>query len=341
MSDEPTPGADRYAEYRRGRIPLEQRAELESALGKNQNKMWALVTFYFVAGAVLAVLAVQELQQPGFVVGIHESAVIYLCLLAAGLVMGPFWIARSVHRYRDAVRELTADTVAQAEGALAWRRGSYGAFVEGRRLWCVADAFKELVPGPYRLFYLPQSRLLVAAEWVGAPIPRYDILLKVARANRFKVFALAANRDGRRLGADVTSWFSRVAWPVASVLFIIVMPRLIAWAIGDLPPDLTRADLSSAALTYLLGGLVAVPLIVLISLWSQSPNERPGKAASTTGHVDRASFVQHGRPVHTFEVNGMLFHVSEAGYDALDERLTYRVYYTPRTKRLLNMEPIG
>jgi hypothetical protein len=42
-----------------------------------------------------------------------------------------------------------------------------------------------------------------------------------------------------------------------------------------------------------------------------------------------------------FEIDGLRFTVSKEGWDVLDEQLTYRLYYTPRGKRLLNMEVVG
>jgi hypothetical protein len=46
-------------------------------------------------------------------------------------------------------------------------------------------------------------------------------------------------------------------------------------------------------------------------------------------------------PAYRYVINGLAFAVSKAGYDALDERLTYRVYYTARGRKLLNIEPLG
>jgi hypothetical protein len=44
---------------------------------------------------------------------------------------------------------------------------------------------------------------------------------------------------------------------------------------------------------------------------------------------------------YRYKVNGMRFRVPGQGYTALVSGLAYRIYYTPRSKTLVSIEPLG
>jgi hypothetical protein len=46
-------------------------------------------------------------------------------------------------------------------------------------------------------------------------------------------------------------------------------------------------------------------------------------------------------PLYYYRLNRLRFPVSEAGYDALIVGRPYRVYYLPRSKILLSLEPLS
>ena len=47
------------------------------------------------------------------------------------------------------------------------------------------------------------------------------------------------------------------------------------------------------------------------------------------------------RPTYYYTLEEMRFHVTEAGYNVLDETKLYRLYYVPHSGRLVNIEQVG
>lgn len=54
----------------------------------------------------------------------------------------------------------------------------------------------------------------------------------------------------------------------------------------------------------------------------------------------RAQYLEAFKGTHFYMLDGQRFIVSQKGYAALTEGPSYRLYYVPRSKRLVNIEPV-
>jgi len=65
------------------------------------------------------------------------------------------------------------------------------------------------------------------------------------------------------------------------------------------------------------------------------------QVAATEGRIRHTIARDHGVSGYLYEINSLRFPVSRAASEALDEALSYRVYYLSRGRRVLNIEPMG
>ena len=115
------------------------------------------------------------------------------------------WLARRY--WREALmrrREIEVGRVAAADGQVIASKKGYIAQTEAGPLHSNSPKI-DLIPGPYRFYYLPQSRLLVAAEKLNSPhkpaqtVVGYEaIVLALGQVFRFTADELVVNR-GRKL----------------------------------------------------------------------------------------------------------------------------------------------
>ena len=96
-------------------------------------------------------------------------------------------------------------------------------------------------------------------------------------------------------------------------------------------------------LVYVLLVLVAVFVFIRISGRSISviSDIWGGKVEYADGHVTRHIRRARNSRYYIYQLGDMKFNVSKAAYNALIEGREYRVYFTPRAKRLVAIEPVG
>jgi hypothetical protein len=93
--------------------------------------------------------------------------------------------------------------------------------------------------------------------------------------------------------------------------------------------------------------LVLIGVIVLILslrlIWSvivMAGDMWAGRVDQTDGRVTRHVHRARNTRYYTYQVNGLRFRVSMSAYNALIEGREYRIYFAPRSKRLVAIEPI-
>jgi hypothetical protein len=231
----------------------------------------------------------------------------------------------------------------------------------------------QLPPGRYRFFFLPRSRTLLSAEPLtpmaaGAAFPAAaDPLLglpdyqpaptpylaeahaafstlpqgalgalqhALAEGNRFTLDDLAANRAGRLSGRQAR----RLLAPLI-MLAPVCVPFVVIGA-GVLYLALTESMLRPSGLvigiTFTGGGL-----LMLAYALSRVADTLGREVRSIAGIVTAERDSSGDSTTFRYKVNKMKFQVSGLAYTALISGLAYRIYYTPRSKTLVSIEPFG
>jgi hypothetical protein len=352
---------DAVATNARGDLTPPQRAALRSYLPGAVGDWFTLIFATAILGVVLynwhlVVLffrAKDPLPSTERLFG-HTVTLPGLHLLATLIIGG--WalvffsrIAILIDRVRDR-NELKPGHVAAVDGTIAWDRHAYVALLPGRRRplqpWDYT-AIADCPPGPYRLWYLRRGGWLLSIQPLspGFATGRTALIDALANANGLLPDALDANRAGR-LGEQQVRGLaraekSRARWRlVLSIGFIAAAPAF--WYYGDL------------YLSLLCGGLGLYLYVQSLREPSRSALDKDladGRVLAVEGGARKAhrrTYSLLGSIVggdgtadfYSYDIAGQRFPVSETAYHALVDDVPYRFYYLPRSKTLVNIEPL-
>jgi hypothetical protein len=235
--------------------------------------------------------------------------------------------------------ELRSGRITQAQGEIVWRRNRYVADAEGRRLQPLFGDV-SLIPGEYRFYFLPTSGRLLSVERTTSNIQLLRDAL--AQTNNFLTSALDANRKGLL----ATSQIFRLLGMIATNLFWSVLILIISIVISFAAYNYLAAFGFSrwyAIIAFGIGLLVAMGFMTQsVTLLADLAN---GKASVADGKIAKTVQTTHSRHGthhdYYYEVPHahLKFQVSEAAHEALVDDLEYRLYYTPRTKIMVAIEP--
>ncbi len=184
----------------------------------------------------------------------------------------------------------------------------------------------DLAPGAYHFFYLPLSRRLLSAERqeIFEPDgPQAGLLAALAEANGFSLDELEMNRQGRLSGRQRLK-------KVRGLFFILVL--LAAIVIGGVV-----SALHTNLLVIIVFALVA--LFIVFLLVRSSLDVLEGRVVSTDGLVHRIKDTTDGVDYY-YTVEKLKFRVGERAFAALVTGERYRVYYLPRSKQFVSIEPL-
>jgi hypothetical protein len=169
-----------------------------------------------------------------------------------------------------------------------------------------------------------------------ARTPNMNKLLDALReTNEFSAISLDGNRTGY-LSPDQQRLLLRRAfafglYTVAALAFILVT---LVWTLLDHP------------LPYLIS-MICFPLgigIALYCLWRTFQYFQDAVSRELViveGTLQGKHFTDGaGVSAYVYRINTLEWEVSEAAYHALEQGYRYRVYYTPRTHTLVNVEPV-
>jgi hypothetical protein len=110
--------------------------------------------------------------------------------------------------------------------------------------------------------------------------------------------------------------------------------------------DQVPITFAGAAAALSIGG-GALMLVLVLRFLRELPADLAGRrVASTEGFIRKSSSTSNtyeGGSITTYHyrIGRLRFDVPRAGYEALDTRRRYRVYYLPRTKIVVNLDPIS
>jgi hypothetical protein len=155
----------------------------------------------------------------------------------------------------------------------------------------------------------------------------------LATANGFSPEDLTANRNGQTTPAQR----SKLRWNAFSgtVLAVIALTVLFPVVLSLLFPG-TKTALPSlfliliAAFFLLIGSSMVVN--ALIDMFISTPQQTQGP-----GHKEKRT---HRRTLYYYVIGGRGFEIGYGPYLALIDGLDYRVYFLPRTKRLIAIEAL-
>ncbi len=269
--------------------------------------------------------------------------VIGLVVLGLLGVVGPqVWslINNGIKLKRD--RENRA--IRQAQGQISFDQKGYIFQTTDRGLVLPSRANSGgLLPGAtYRVYYLEETGFILSAEEAYPASPaqvRNSISEILARANHFTLEDLEHNRNGEITSAQRMKPLGQVIGGGVFGLFALVFGGIFffpAWTSSG------RTDFMAAMLVP----FVVVGIFLLVSGWmvinglldmSMSSLEQ----VEGSGHKEKRTSGGKKRSTrYYYVVNGQSFQVTRTAYTALIDNLNYRVYYLPRTKKLVSIEPI-
>jgi hypothetical protein len=253
-----------------------------------------------------------------------------------------------------ALLDLNAGRVETADGRLAWTGREYRGEIEGRRLRLLRG--DERLPGAYRFYFLPRSGYILSGErlFLGGLESDGEAELRRALGGVFDWREddqpdNAAGRLSSRQAAAQWWALGRSALVGAAILvpfllvFGVAFPYLFVvrdWLAGE-PVDAENWIPALVAPAFVL-------LFAAIAVASQVNVFRDllaGEVASVEGAVEERSITtgsgRSRRTRHYYEVDGQRFQVSALALQALVRGRRYRLYFLPRSKRVIGVEPRG
>jgi len=237
-------------------------------------------------------------------------------------------------------REWLTEQIEHAEGQITWGGQNYITEVEGRRLKPAGRL--NLPPGNYQLFYLPRAGWLLSAERLAAGEQQTspDLRNILAHANGSSLEAIVDNRRGRLADDQVRPLLHLVARCFLESLILIGIAAIFAFTF------LTRHDLNMVVVRITLGAIIALSLF---SLWRvvRIIVDILRKQVVVTEGLVRKTFSEHlnrmwqKHRTYYYQINNLKFEVSRRSYNALVTGLAYRLYYVPRSKTMVGIEPLS
>ncbi len=338
---------------RSGRITIEQREFLGSRVAGwvgflrfARGLRWAVMLFFLIP--VLTIFL--------FAWGIHAFYVGGFFLLAGGALLG--WLLVKWFRYRrwrkTLNRELEQGIIHHDVGTLRFGSRYYQVSLPDRRLVLPFLGKEDLQPGVrYRFYYLPESGTVLSAEAISAA-PQQEgvrgLTAVLAEVNKFQVKALPMNRRGE-LSPSQLPLLTR---HLAGSLLVVLIPVAIGVYLFINEGFASRIRGSGEGLVALIreidtplwvtGGVLAAVFIFLLirflraflDYWDRRVISVEGQGSV---HVD-SSTDDEGGTKHTYYylVADRKFRVKRRAFLAFEPGRTYRAYFTPRSKKLVNIE---
>jgi hypothetical protein len=310
------------AANRQGTITDEQR---RAALGLNWGSGCVVLIVALVAGALLVPLATAALAD--FMQGAVAFGAVLVILpivLFTGWMVMRWWLVR---------QDLAAGQISLADGEVRWRQHRYAAEFPDRPRWA-SNSVTSLAPGAYRFYYLPRSGHVLSAE----PLPAMSILgaesglnQTLRRVHGFSQADLEANREGR-LGAGQALRLLLSAGGLALVTLVVVgLIGTLAWGIfadNEGSPIGLAFGLIGVIVGLMLGWTM---LKLMLDLFSGRVEQASGVGTRSIRPAGRST-------TYYYHIGGQRFTVSYRGYQALVPDQVYRLYYVPRSRRLVGIE---
>jgi hypothetical protein len=310
--------------------------------------LWPGVGF-LVLGAVISGFLL--LMLGGMIVGMladgDDEWWIGLIVLIFPVLFGGGFLVAGLRNLWTWSRVNATGALTMAEGRLIWQRNNYKGIIDGARLSLPGAA--ELPPGAYRFFYISGVNLIASVERLNLSASPNDTQAEITRALQesldFTAEDLEANRTLQLSGRQRNGLFASVVGLIALLGILLLFPIVMAvgfiWSEGGF-----GAVNSSDVLPFLCFGGIMLGVVAVIA-WSIVAGVREafaGIVESVTGHLQERTEVRgSGKSRHTYYyyvIDGQKFQVTPAAHRASIEGMRYRLFYLPRSKKVMSAEPI-
>lgn len=333
LSQLPLTDASVIAVNRTGLLTPTQR---EVLLRHTPLPVWATVLWTAMLGLVLVPL----LSSPS-----QEMLLSVLIILGFG---GTYTVWLAWRYWREALtrrHEIETGQVAFADGEVVTSKKGYTAQTVEGPLHSISYKI-DLIPGPYRFYYLPQSRLLVSAEKLNAPathsqsaVGHTAIVQALGQAFKFTADELVLNR-GRKLSPRQRQRLYRDAGLYAAATLLTFFFASLMLAGSGTANGVTTTVPWQAILFSLL--LAAFAFYLARQGWLHGLDAHNGVVTQVEGRVTIRVSAGARRSTTVYYIIGSIeFTVPVQAYSALVEGLNYRLHYTPQAKKVLSVEPLG
>jgi hypothetical protein len=315
----------------RGRLTPEQQSALEVAM-KGQREMIGFLGMIILAFVGFFVFFFWQVAGVDGLLSSTSLITIGLVILGVTLlflvVLGPLIVISH--------DEIDNGQVESTIGRVVWTGRRYKFVSDSRKLQSMRNGRVLPPPGDYRLYYLSHSGLVVVAQELmltSASQPKDLLLDALTSANHFSMDDLETNRKGSLSGRQEVRLFGYASMLGGSFLAFILLTIAAAQSKVASENLLVYIFLVIMALVMFLR-LGWGSIKVIWDIWNGKVTHMDGQV---TRHIRRARNTRY----YLYQLNDIKFNVSLSAYNALIEGQGYRVYFTPRAKRLVAIEPLN
>jgi len=324
---------------RRGEITPAQKARLNGMVLGGQGCAVFIVPFFVFPFLCVIFPVAFTGEWIGIVVGL------VLVLIVGAVLVGMFFPA--IGNWSRLQRDKAAGMmIRQAVGELEFDRRRRYVVRAGERTLSLPAAknIGGLLPGlRYTVFHLEESGFVLSAEQMGAmsePAVKSALQTVLMQVNRFTFEDLQANKQGEITPAQRT----RALLGASGMLLFIIVPLLVGGAV--FVPLLNDGFTGETIFPMLfMGGMIV--LFMAIGLYSFTRialdvMDGAPQVLKGTGrkHSETRSTGKSRRTDYYYIIGGTRIQVTQVAYTAFIDDLEYNIYFLPRTKKLLSIEPI-
>jgi hypothetical protein len=328
--DKPVP--ENIGANRRGVLNAQQRSAIEQTAAYHKMRVSLIVVLTIFVALFIFLLLWKAENEDGIVrfsnLVVSVGAVTILLGSLAMVFTGDLFLLFARDDYEGG-------KVESVIGKVVWNGSRYQVHSDSRQLRSLRAGVILPPPGDYRFYYLPSTGLVVMAEEMGELTETKSasrLLEALATSNYFSPEDLDINRSGR-LSENQQNRLMRIA-----ALYGLIL--------------LSSAGLCGISIFQLLRGNSSILFILLILIglflilrfgWSITriiSDMWRGEVNSLEGSAVRQAYRSRYRRYYHYVIGSHKFHVFEAAYNALVEGQRYRIFYVPRSKRLVSIKPI-
>ena len=259
------------------------------------------------------------------------------------LCYGSYQLSLEWRKNNRRKRDIANNAISLGQGQLSHDKKGYSFELNtGLQLHLPTGVSNGLIPGViYQLFYLEESGFCLSAAEIRqtSQLQVQNALNEIlGRANGFSSEDLLANQNNEVTFAQRKKPFASVLTGAMIVLLFIIF--LIPFILQPFSQDFVLSVFAVVLIVIVVGIL---PFIGTMMLLNGLIDFAFPKLQQMQGKVRKEIRVSKtkNQSVHYYYVMGeQRFEVNKTAYTALIDGLEYRIYYLPRTKKLISIEHI-
>ena len=235
-------------------------------------------------------------------------------------------------------RDIEEGRVETVLGRSEWTGHRYQLISDLHTLRTVRGNVSMPPPGEYRFYCLPNSGLVIQAEALtrsGSSLQGNDLLLDaLSQAHRFSKDDLSTNQQGSLSGGQA---LRLIGFAIGQGALLLLSVGFGAWMYFNVP---MKGD--DQIWMIVLGLFVVIFALVMVwNIFKTFLDLLSRSVAHEEGYVIRTEHRTRNGRYYTYQIKKLKFRVSRNTFRALVDSWEYRVHYSPRSKHLLAIEPIG